>query len=78
MEEVLEDMDEEDMFIFHYMAVPYNSHEVFTSHEIEEGAGQSINLMVGVWNVLSTMRATPNLFKNLTNFTLVEFDELAS
>jgi hypothetical protein len=34
--------------------------------------------MVGVWNVLSTMRATPNLFKNLTNFTLVEFDELAS
>jgi hypothetical protein len=48
MEEVLEDMDEEDMFIFHYMAVPYNSHEVFTSHEIEEGAGQSINLMVGV------------------------------
>jgi hypothetical protein len=33
--------------------------------------------MVGVRDVLTTMRATPNLFKTLTNFTLVEFDELA-
>jgi hypothetical protein len=47
-EEVLEDMDEEDMVIFHCMAVPYNSHEIFTSHEIEEGAKQSIDPTIGV------------------------------
>jgi hypothetical protein len=36
--------------------------------------GQSIDPMVDVWDVLTTMWATPNLFKTLTNFTLVEFD----
>jgi hypothetical protein len=38
-EEVLEDMEEEDMAIFHCVAVPYNSHEFFTSNEIEEEWG---------------------------------------
>jgi hypothetical protein len=38
-EEILEDMDEEDMAIFHCMTVPCNSYEFFTSHEIEEGVG---------------------------------------
>jgi hypothetical protein len=38
-EEILEDMDNEDMAIFHCMVVPCNSHEFFTSHEIEEGVG---------------------------------------
>jgi hypothetical protein len=38
-EEILEDMDEEDMAIFHCMVDPCNSHEFFTSHEIEEGVG---------------------------------------
>jgi hypothetical protein len=31
-EEVLEDMDNEDMAIFHCMVVPCNSHEFFTFH----------------------------------------------
>jgi hypothetical protein len=43
MRRYLEDMDNEDMAIFHCMVVPCNSHEFFTSHEIEEGAGQSID-----------------------------------
>jgi hypothetical protein len=68
-EEILEYMDEKDMVIFDCMVVPYNSHELFTSREIEEGARQSINPMVGVRDVLSKMWATPNLFKTLTNFT---------
>jgi hypothetical protein len=38
-EEILEDMDEDDMAIFHYMAIACNSHNFFTSHEIEEGVG---------------------------------------
>jgi hypothetical protein len=36
-EEILEDMDAKHMAIFDCMAVPCNSHELFSSHEIEEG-----------------------------------------
>jgi hypothetical protein len=60
------------------MAIPCNSHEFFTYHEIEEGVGQSVDPTIGVQDVLSAMQATPNLFKTLTDFTLEEFDELAS
>jgi len=62
-------MDEQDMVIFHCMAVPCNSHELFTSYEIKDGARQPINPTVGVRDVLSKMQATPNLFKTLTKFT---------
>jgi hypothetical protein len=34
-----------------------------------------VDSCVAVWDVLATMRTT-RLFKTLTNFTLVEFDEL--
>jgi hypothetical protein len=54
-EQILEDMDKEDMAIFHCMVVPCNSHEFFTSHEIEEGVGQSVDPMVDVQDVLTTM-----------------------
>jgi hypothetical protein len=47
-EELLEDMDNEDIVIFHCMVVFCDSHEYFTSHEIEEGAGQYIDSTVGV------------------------------
>jgi hypothetical protein len=47
-EEILEDMVEEDMVIFHCMAVPCNSHELFSSHEIEEGVGQFVDPTVDV------------------------------
>jgi hypothetical protein len=54
-EEILEDVEKEDMVIFHCMVVPCNSHELFTSCEIEEGARQSVNPMVSVQDVLSKM-----------------------
>jgi hypothetical protein len=53
-----------------------NTWEYFTSTELDEKSGQSINLNVGVWDILMTMRAIPSLFKSLTNFTLGEFEEL--
>jgi hypothetical protein len=71
-EEILKDMDKEDMVIFHCMAIPYNSHEVFTS---EDGVRQSVDPTIGLRDVLSTIQATSNLFR--TNFTLAKFDELA-
>jgi len=33
-EEILEDMDQEDMVIFHCMVIVSNSHDFFNSHEI--------------------------------------------
>jgi len=36
-----------------------------------------VDPIIGVWDVLGTMRTTPTLLKTLTNFTLEEFDELA-
>jgi hypothetical protein len=35
-----------------------NSNELFTSHEMEEAMGQSMDLVVGVWNILAKMWAT--------------------
>jgi hypothetical protein len=75
-EEILEDMHEDDMAIYHWMVITCNSHNFFTSHEIEEGAGQSMDVRIGVQNILTTMWATSHFSKSLTNFTLVEFDEL--
>jgi hypothetical protein len=40
---------------------------------MEEGSGQSMNPTIGVWDVLATIKAIPNLFKNLTNFTITKF-----
>jgi hypothetical protein len=49
---------------------------MFNANELEEGVGHLVDSCVIVWDVLTTMRAT-RLFKTLTNFILVEFDELA-
>ncbi len=54
-----------------------NTWEFFTPIELEEGGEQSMDLNVGVKNVLMTMWAMPCLFKSLTNFNLIDFEELA-
>ncbi len=48
---------------------------MFNVNEVEEGVGHSVDSCVAVWDVFGTMWAT-RLFKALTNFTLVKFDEL--
>jgi hypothetical protein len=47
-EQILENMDEDDMAIFYCMVIACNSHIFFTSHEIEEGARQSVDARVDV------------------------------
>jgi hypothetical protein len=47
-----------------------NINDLFNPHEMEEGGGQYVDPPIGVWDVLSTMRAKPALFKTLKNFTL--------
>jgi hypothetical protein len=53
-----------------------NTWEYFTSIELDEESGQLVNPDVDVWEILATMRATPGLFKSLTNFTLGKFEKL--
>ncbi len=58
--------------------VASNSKYLFISLQMEEGVNQSIRPIVGVHDVLGTMRITLGLFKTLTNFMLENFDELHS
>jgi hypothetical protein len=47
-----------------------NIWEYFTLAKLDEESGQSINPDVGVWDILTTMWATPSLFKSFNNFNL--------
>jgi len=56
-----------------------SSFHMFNANELDKGVGQSMDLGVGVWDVLVIMGAMQTwLFKILINFILVEFNELAS
>jgi hypothetical protein len=41
-------MDENDMVIFYCITIVCDSHNFFTSHEIEEGARQYVDAGIGV------------------------------
>jgi hypothetical protein len=71
-------MDRQRQSAFACAIVGANSFHMFNANELEEGVSESMDLVVGVRDVLTTMQATPELFKTLTNFTLVEFDKLAA
>jgi hypothetical protein len=72
-------MDKNDLILFQVMAtMASNTNDLFNSHEMEDKRGQSTDPTVGVQYVLGTMQTTSTLFKTLTNFTLEEFDKLAS
>ncbi len=71
------DVDRPIQCAFTTIVVVANSSNMFNANELEEGACHLVDSSVGVWDVLTTMRATPRLFKILTNLTLVKFDKLA-
>ncbi len=56
--------------------VDANSFNMFNPNELKEGVGHLMDSCVAIWDVFGTMWAT-RLFKTLTKFILVEFDELA-
>jgi hypothetical protein len=70
-------MDQEVIMFFQCAFDVLNSKNLLNDHE-DEGTKEFIDQMARVRNALATMQATPSLFKNLTNFTLIEFEELAS
>jgi hypothetical protein len=55
MNKYWKNMDEDDMAIICCMAIACDSHNFFTSHEIEEGARQSMDARDGVRDILTTM-----------------------
>ncbi len=48
-------MDEHNMANFHCMVIACDSHNFFTSHEIEEGVRQFVDAGIGVQDILTTM-----------------------
>jgi hypothetical protein len=69
--QLLEDMDQNDFIIFQMMAMATSSsNDLFTSHEMKQRAGQSVDPTVRIQDVFNTMQTTPTLFKTLLNFTL--------
>jgi hypothetical protein len=76
-EELLDDIDVEHQIMVQATIACVNTWEFFTPMQLEEGCAQSVDLNIGVQNVLMTMQAMPSFFKSLTNFSLIEFEELA-
>jgi hypothetical protein len=49
---------------------------LFNSNEMQDKGQHFVDSDVGVLDVLGTMKVKPTLFKSLTNFICIEFDEL--
>jgi hypothetical protein len=77
IKEMFADMNIHKQHAFVTTIVDANSSNMFNANELEEGVIHSVDSCVVVWDVLVTMQATTRLFKTLTNFILVKFDELA-
>jgi len=75
--ELLEEIVINDQITMQAIIACVNIWEYFTSIELHEESEKLVNLDVSVWDILTTMRTTPNLFKFLTNFILGKFENLA-
>jgi hypothetical protein len=78
LEQLFVNMDTQRQCAFACVVVVTNSFNMFNANELEEGVGQLVDLGMGIRDVLIIVRATPGLFKILTDFTLVEFNELTT
>jgi hypothetical protein len=64
--------------MFAHAIVGANSFELFDANNLKSSVGQLVNQDVCVLDVFATMWATPCLFKTITNFNLLKFDELTT
>ncbi len=71
--ELLEEIAVNDQIAMQVTIVYVNIWEYFTSIKLDEENEKSVNPNVCVWNILTTMWTTTNLFKFLTNFILGKF-----
>jgi hypothetical protein len=73
--ELLEEIVANDQIAMQMIIICVNIWEHFTLTKPNEKNGQSVNPNVNVGDILTTMQATPSLFKFFTNFMLGEFEE---
>ncbi len=71
-------MDQKATMHFHVGFVACTSRDLFTTIKIEEGGGHYVDPTNGVRDVLTTLRSTPTLFKNVANLIAIKFEDLAS
>jgi hypothetical protein len=71
-------MDQEATMFFHVRFIVCIYGDLFIAIEMEEGGGHFVDPTNSVQDVLITLQSTPTLFKNLTNFTTINFEDLAS
>jgi hypothetical protein len=76
-EEMLFDEMHQEVMFFQCALNALNSENLLNDHD-EGEFGEFIDWVARVQDVLATMQQTTPLFKNLTNFTLMEFEELTS
>jgi hypothetical protein len=75
---LLDEEDEEASAVFAVLLSILSSTDfLFTCTELEESTQNYVDRTCGVHDQLSVLRAMPSLFKNMTNFTIDEFDELS-
>jgi len=68
--ELLDEIDAKHQIALQATIACVNAWELFTPMELEEGGGQSVDLNIGVRDILTTMQVTLGLFKSLANFNL--------
>lgn len=75
-DELFDEIEEEWMQVFHVATTAHSTRDFFTSYELHAGPGMYINHAEGVKDVLRSMKNLPGAFKDLTNFTIHEWNEL--
>ena len=75
-DEILEELEDEFKVFYTMVAICANTWKFFNPNELKYGGQGAVDHNRGVHDVILLMRAIPENFKTLTNFTLPEFDEL--
>jgi hypothetical protein len=77
-EEMFHRIHKQHQIVFIVTIASVDTFKLFNANEFKQSAVQLIDKNVSVYNVFTIMQATPSLFETLTNFSLLEFDELAT
>jgi hypothetical protein len=76
-EMLFDEMDQKVVMFFQCIFNVLNFKNLITDHE-DEWTKKFVDQAMWVEEVLAMMQATPFLFKNFTNFMLIEFEELTN
>jgi hypothetical protein len=77
-EEMFHRIHKQHQIVFMVTIASVDAFKLFNANEFKPSAEQLIDQNMIVYNVFTIMQATPSLFETLINFSLLEFDELAT